>query len=85
MSQPQILKFYKRNGLSTDLGMCGDYDSVIGMNKENSIKFLKDNSAKQHYPFRRGHPLWGNRYADDNTGLANNINPVITGEFKRSF
>ena len=24
--------------------MCGDYDSVIGMNKENSInKFLKEN------------------------------------------
>ena len=27
----------------TDAGMCGDYDSVIGMNKENSInRFLKD-------------------------------------------
>ena len=26
----------------TDLGMCGDYDSIIGMNKENSLKkFLK--------------------------------------------
>ena len=26
----------------TDAGMCGDYNSVIGMNKENSInKFLK--------------------------------------------
>ena len=22
----------------TDLGMCGDYDSIIGMNKENSLK-----------------------------------------------
>ena len=28
----------------TDAGMCGDYDSVIGMNKENSInRFLKKN------------------------------------------
>ena len=29
-----------KNGTAyqTDLGMCGDYDSVIGMNKENSIK-----------------------------------------------
>ena len=35
----------------TDLGMCGDYDSVIGMNKENSImKFLKDKNAKNHFP-----------------------------------
>ena len=35
----------------TDIGMCGDYDSVIGMNKENSImKFLKNKDAKQHFP-----------------------------------
>ena len=34
----------------TDAGMCGDYDSVIGMNKENSLnRFLKKNSIK-HYP-----------------------------------
>ena len=33
------------------LGMCGDYDSVIGMNKENSIKkFKKDPSADSHFP-----------------------------------
>ena len=31
----------------TDIGMCGDYNSVIGMNKENSLKkFLKDLEAK---------------------------------------
>ena len=31
--------------------MCGDYDSVIGMNKENSIKkFKKDPSAENHFP-----------------------------------
>ena len=35
----------------TDLGMCGDYDSVIGMNKENSIKkFKKESDAISHYP-----------------------------------
>ena len=29
-------------GYQTDAGMCGDYDSVIGMNKENSLnRFLK--------------------------------------------
>ena len=36
-----------KNGTAyqTDAGMCGDYDSVIGMNKENSInRFLKENS-----------------------------------------
>ena len=35
----------------TDIGMCGDYNSVIGMNKENSIKkFLKDKDAVKHFP-----------------------------------
>ena len=41
-----------KNGTAyqTDAGMCGDYDSVIGMNKENSInRFLKKNSIK-HFP-----------------------------------
>ena len=34
----------------TDAGMCGDYNSVIGMNKNNSLnKFLKKESTK-HFP-----------------------------------
>ena len=34
----------------TDAGMCGDYNSVIGMNKTNSLnRFLKKDSQK-HYP-----------------------------------
>ena len=34
----------------TDAGMCGDYDSVIGMDKNNSInRFLKKKSIK-HFP-----------------------------------
>ena len=34
----------------TDAGMCGDYDSVIGMNKDNSLnKFMKKDSIK-HFP-----------------------------------
>ena len=32
----------KGTAYQTDIGMCGDYNSVIGMNKENSLKnFLK--------------------------------------------
>ena len=35
----------------TDIGMCGDYNSVIGMNKENSIKrFFKEKDATSHFP-----------------------------------
>ena len=38
-------------GYQTDIGMCGDYNSVIGMNKENSImKFLKNKDAQKHFP-----------------------------------
>ena len=28
----------KGTAYQTDIGMCGDYNSVIGMNKENSLK-----------------------------------------------
>ena len=40
----------KGTAYQTDLGMCGDYNSVIGMNKENSIKFLKEKDALSHFP-----------------------------------
>ena len=65
----------------TDLGMCGDYDSVIGMNKENSIKkFKKDPSAENHHPAKGDASLSGVIVdADNETGLANNINQIIIG------
>ena len=41
----------KGTAYQTDIGMCGDYNSVIGMNKENSIKkFFKDKDATKHFP-----------------------------------
>ena len=41
----------KGTAYQTDIGMCGDYNSVIGMNKENSIKkFLKSKDAIKHFP-----------------------------------
>ena len=65
----------------TDLGMCGDYDSVIGMNKENSIKkFKKDPSAESHFPANGDASISGVIVdADDKTGLAKNINQIIIG------
>ena len=72
-----------KNGTAyqTDLGMCGDYDSVIGMNKENSIKkFKKDPSAKSHFPANGLASMSGVIVeADDQTGLAKNINQIILG------
>ena len=65
----------------TDIGMCGDYNSVIGMNKDNSLKrFLKDASTKKHYPALGEATISGLMVeADDNTGLAKKIEPIIVG------
>ena len=71
-----------KNGTAyqTDAGMCGDYDSVIGMNKENSInRFLKENSTK-HYPAIGDATLCGVIVdCDIKTGLANHIESYIFG------
>jgi metallophosphoesterase (TIGR00282 family) len=71
-----------KNGTAyqTDAGMCGDYDSVIGMNKQNSLnKFMKKESVK-HFPAKGDATLSG-VIVDCNieTGLANNINSFIFG------
>ena len=58
----------------TDAGMCGDYNSVIGMDKNNSInKFLKKDS-KKHFPSTGEATLSGVIVeADIESGLAKNI------------
>tara|TARA_S200000501_G_C20742714_1_gene708075 strand:+ start:99 stop:902 length:804 start_codon:yes stop_codon:yes gene_type:complete len=64
----------------TDAGMCGDYDSVIGMNKENSLnRFLKKDSIK-HFPANGDATLSG-VIVDCNieTGLADKIVSYIFG------
>ena len=70
----------------TDAGMCGDYDSVIGMNKENSInRFLKKKSIK-HFPATGEASLCGVIIdCDIKTGLAKNIeNFIYGGDLKKS-
>jgi Uncharacterized protein conserved in bacteria len=67
-------------GYQTDAGMCGDYDSVIGMNKENSIsRFLKEKSTK-HFP-AVGEATLSGVIVDCNieTGLAKNVESYIFG------
>ena len=70
----------KGTGYQTDAGMCGDYDSVIGMNKENSInRFLKKDSVK-HYPSTGEATLSGVIVdCDLETGLAKKIKSFIFG------
>ncbi len=65
----------------TDIGMCGDYNSVIGMNKENSIKkFFKDKEAVKHFPSRGEGTLSGVIVeANEETGLAKSVSRIIVG------
>ena len=75
----RILK--KGTAYQTDAGMCGDYDSVIGMNKENSInKFMKKDSVK-HFPANRDATLCGVIVECNlETGLAKKVENYIFGE-----
>jgi len=71
----------KGTAYQTDVGMCGDYNSVIGMNKDNSLKkFFKDPSASKHYPALGEATISGLMVeADDKTGLAKKVEPIIIG------
>ena len=65
----------------TDIGMCGDYNSVIGMNKENSIKrFFKEKEATSHFP-AEGEGTLSGVIVETNfqTGLAKKITRLIHG------
>ncbi len=64
----------------TDAGMCGDYDSVIGMNKNNSLnRFMKKDSVK-HFP-ANGEATLSGVIVDCNkkTGLADKVESYIFG------
>ena len=71
----------KGTAYQTDIGMCGDYNSVIGMNKENSIKrFLKDKDAIKHFP-AEGEGTLSGVIVETNleTGLAKKVTRIING------
>ncbi len=64
----------------TDAGMCGDYDSVIGMDKSNSLnRFMKKESVK-HFP-SEGEATLSGVIVDCNieNGLAKKIESYIFG------
>ncbi|MAJ85521.1 MAG: TIGR00282 family metallophosphoesterase [Candidatus Pelagibacter sp.] len=72
-----------KNGTAyqTDIGMCGDYDSVIGMNKENSIKrFLRDKNAISNFP-AKGEASISGIFIEGNekNGLADNVRRIVKG------
>ena len=69
----------------TDAGMCGDYNSVIGMDKNNSInRFMKKDSIK-HFPAEGEASLCGVIVdAIENNGLANKIENFIIGGYLKN-
>tara|TARA_Y100000034_G_scaffold3888_1_gene4610 strand:+ start:454 stop:1263 length:810 start_codon:yes stop_codon:yes gene_type:complete len=71
----------KGTAYQTDIGMCGDYNSVIGMNRDNSLKrFFKDPSVIKHFPALGEATISGVMVvADDKTGLASEITPIVFG------
>ena len=71
----------KGTAYQTDVGMCGDYNSVIGMNRDNSLKkFFKDPSALKHFPALGDATISGIFViADEKTGLAKKVEPIILG------
>ncbi len=72
-----------KNGTAyqTDLGMCGVYNSVIGMNGDNSVKkFFRDSSAKSHFPAEGEATISGLLVeGDEKTGLAKKAEQIILG------
>ena len=71
-----------KNGTAyqTDAGMCGDYDSVIGMDKNNSLnRFMKKNSVK-HFPSNGEASLCGVIVTcNSKNGLAEKVESFIYG------
>ena len=75
----QILE--RGTAYQTDIGMCGDYNSVIGMNKENALKkFFKEKNAVKHFPSEGEGTLSGIIVeAEIKTGLAKKVSRLLTG------
>ena len=79
----RVLK--KGTAYLTDAGMCGDYNSIIGMDTENSLnRFLKKNSVK-HFPSKGEATICGAIVNCNHlTGLSNNIISFISGGVLRN-
>ena len=65
----------------TDAGMCGDYDSVIGMGKENAVKRFATRLPTERLTPAEGPGTMCGVFVetDDRTGLATRVEPVRVG------
>ncbi len=71
----------KGTAFQTDMGMCGNYDSVIGMNKDLALaRFLNSDTKPRLEPAEGEATLCGLFLeTDDITGLAKRVEPVRLG------
>ncbi len=69
-------------GYQTDAGMCGDYDSVIGMRKEISLdKFRKKFARQRNEAASVNSTLCAVLFTiDDSTGLCQAVQPIRRGD-----
>jgi hypothetical protein len=71
----------KGTAYATDIGMCGDYDSVIGMQADSAVaRFVKKMPGERLLPAEGEATLCGMLVeTDDTTGLARRIAPLRLG------
>ncbi|WP_281983915.1 TIGR00282 family metallophosphoesterase [Thalassorhabdomicrobium marinisediminis] len=65
----------------SDAGMCGDYDSVIGMQKEEPLRRFITGMPKARFEPAKGEATLSGLYVetDDRTGRATRVEPVRQG------
>lgn len=68
-------------GYQTDAGMCGDYDSVIGMDKEEPLRRFTTRMRSARFEPATGEPTLCGVFVetDDATGLAVRCEPIRLG------
>jgi 2',3'-cyclic-nucleotide 2'-phosphodiesterase len=71
----------KGTAFQTDMGMCGDYDSVVGMAKDIALARFLDSAAKPRLEPAAGEATLCGLFVetDDITGLAKRVEPVRLG------
>ena len=72
----------------TDVGMSGDYNSIIGMNKEDALnRFLYPNNKKTRLEVSSGEPtLCAVVIETSANGLSKSINPLrLGGKLEQAF
>ena len=71
---------YSKTGFITDIGMTGGNDGVLGMNKKESLKRLKEGYASRYVPCEENLRINGIEVLiDEKTGYCKNIQRVNLG------